>query len=231
MSSSHTTHHPFDARSCTRSALLLALWLAGCRSYAGNPNQSLLPPSWITPTVVASAPPVVYEPAAMPLPPRSSHPYYTASPQPSMLIAEPPVLSVPALPPAVPPAEMHTEPVIDDATRSLIDDLNRRIDGLQQDLDQQRTQLDAARSESAAARQAAEQIAAEMQHWRQELAQVRIALQQQQADDLQALDAINDTLREILSAEAAAEEPQPDALPVPADVAAREISPTAGTRR
>jgi hypothetical protein len=208
--------------------LLAALWLAGCRSYAGNPNQSLLPPSWTSPTVVASAPPVVYEQAVMPLAPRPSHPFPPA--QSPVLIQEPPILTAPVLPPPVPPANADPEPTIDGATRSLIDDLNRRIDDLQQELDQQRTELNAARAESAAARQAAQQVAAEMENWRRELAQVRIALQQQQADDLQALDAINDTLRAILSSEEASQAPTPDARPIPPDVAARDVSSAGGQR-
>jgi hypothetical protein len=208
--------------------LLAALWLSGCRSYAGNPNQSLLPPSWTSPTVVASAPPVVYEQAVMPLAPRPSHPFPPT--QSAVLIEEPPILPAPVLPPPVPPADADPEPTIDDATRSLIDDLNRRIDGLQQELNQQRTQLNAARAESAAARQAAEQMAAQMEDWRHELAQVRIAMQKQQADDLQALDAINDTLRAILSSEEASQDPIPDALPIPSDVAARDVSSAGGQR-
>jgi hypothetical protein len=224
-----STSSPFDARTSARCALLALLWLAGCRSYAGNPNQSLLPPEWTSPTVVASAPPVVYEQAVMPLAPRASRLVPPA--QSAVPIGAPPVLTVPVLPPPVPPAELDSAPAIDGATRSLIDDLNRRIDHLQQELDQQRTELDAARSESAAARQAAEQIAADMENWRQELAQVRIALQDQQAEDLQALDDINETLRSILDAEAASQEPQLDALPIPSDVAARDVSPSAGSRR
>ena len=174
--------------------MLTVIGLTGCSSLARNPNESLLPPSWTSPTTVASAPPVVYEQAMHPLPPRPTQSF--PAPSAPVLFSQPGALPAPALPPPVPPADVEPRPDLE--TQRLLDDLRLRIDELQQDLKSQEIDLQSARREAAAAREAADALSSEMDAWRSELAQVRIALREQQASDLQLLDQVNETLRQIL---------------------------------
>lgn len=211
-------HDTIRSRRSSRPGLALvmltAAWLTGCTSLARNPNESLLPPSWTSPTTVASAPPVVYEQTMYPRPSQNF-----PAPSAPVLHSQPSALPAPVLPPPAPPAEV--DPLPDPDTQRLLDELRRRIDGLEQDLKSQETDLQSARREAAAAREAADALSSEMDAWRSELAQVRIALREQQASDLQLLDQVNDTLRQILGAAAADSEFLPDSPAIPTDVASQ----------
>lgn len=224
MSRYRRLRHSFDA---LQLALLVCLPMTGCLS-APNPNQSLLPPSWTSPTMVASAPPVVYEQAVQPLPPRSTLPVPAPSgpiPGPGPVVSSPePAMFAPVLPPQAPPADFSCGP--DAETRALIDELNNRLLELEQQLQRQQSDLGSARAESAAARETAESLATEMEAWRRELALVQEAFRQQQAADLEALDALNQTLQDILGATAEAGESSTEPLPP-----AAALTPTRGVTR
>lgn len=200
---------------CAAPVVLAAVWLAGCTSLARDPNTSLLPPTWMAPTTVAAAPPVVYEQAMHPMSPRQSHPF-PAPPGP-VVSSAPASVPAPVLPPPAPPAD----PEPDLETQQLLEDLRIRIDDLEQELRSQEADLQSVRRESAAAREAAESLASEMDAWRRELAQVRVALREQQAADLQMLDQVNETLRQILGAEAGDFDFRPTVPTIPPDVAAQ----------
>ena len=227
MTSRHdTTESRRSLPPCLALVLLTAAWLSGCSSLARNPNESLLPPSWTSPTTVASAPPVVYEQATHPMQPRPSQSF--PAPSAPLLFSQPGALPAPALPPPVPPADLEALP--DPETQRMLDNLRLRIDELEQDLKSQEIDLQSARREAAAAREAANAVSSQMEAWRSELAQVRIALREQQASDLQLLDQVNDTLRQILGAAGGDSGFLPDAPGLPPDVASQPDA-RGGTRR